>query len=65
MWLISLGTIIGIAIILYSPLARILGLAALSMKQLIIVFFISFVSIMWYEVVKLINKLRFKESKAS
>lgn len=65
MWLISLGTIIGIAIILYSPLAGILGLAALSMKQLIIVVLISFVSIMWYEVVKLINKLRFKESKAS
>ena len=63
MWLISLGTIIGIAIILYSPLSEVLGLAALSIKQLIIVVCISFISIMWYEVVKLINKLKISVNK--
>lgn len=63
MWLVSLGTIIGIAIILYSPLSEVLGLAALSMKQLIVIVCISFISIMWYEVVKLINKLKISVNK--
>lgn len=61
MWLISLGTIVGIWILLYSPLSSFLGLAALSMKQLIIVIVTSIIAIMWYEIVKFINKIRAKK----
>lgn len=57
MWLIALGTVAGIGILLYSPLSSFLGLAALSMKQLIIVIVVSIIAIMWYEIVKLINKI--------
>jgi P-type Ca2+ transporter type 2C len=52
MWCISLGTIIGIIVILYTPLNTFLKLSPLSLKQLIIVVAMSMVSVLWYEVVK-------------
>ena len=47
--------IIGILIITYSPLNTFLKLKALTVKELLIVIFISFISVFWYEIVKLIK----------
>ncbi|SHI68560.1 Ca2+-transporting ATPase [Clostridium cavendishii DSM 21758] len=58
MWAVSLGTIIGLLVILYTPLCEFLKLAPLSIYKLIIATAISVVSVMWYEVVKLINYMK-------
>lgn len=55
MWIVMIGTILGLGVILYTPLAGILNLAALSFSQISIVVVISLASIMWYEVVKFIK----------
>lgn len=55
MWIVMIGTILGLGVILYTPLAGILNLAALSFRQISIVLAISLASIMWYEVVKFIK----------
>ncbi len=54
---ITFGTIIGIGVILYSPLNIYLKLAPLSITDLGLVILISFISVFWYELVKLINKI--------
>jgi len=56
LWIINIVTIIMLMVILYSPLNEVLNLSPLSFKQLIIVVGISIVSVLWYEIVKLINK---------
>lgn len=53
MWGVSLGTLLGLGIILYTPLSKILNLAALSLRQVLLVIIISIVAVMWYELVKL------------
>lgn len=58
MWITSMVTIIGIGVILYTPIARFLGLTALPMKNLFEVIAISFIAVMWYEVVKLFKKIK-------
>jgi len=55
---IIVGTILGVGVILYSPLNTYLKLAPLSLVQLLLVILIAFVSVFWYEIVKLINKLK-------
>ncbi len=55
---IIVGTILGVGIILYSPINTYLKLAPLTFTQLTLVILIAFVSVFWYEIVKLINKLR-------
>ena len=55
MWSITFGTIIGLFIILYTPLSKILNLSALSLSNLLLVIAISAVSILWYEIVKFIK----------
>ena len=44
--------LLGIIIITYSPLHTFLKLKALTIQQLLIVIFISFISVFWYEIVK-------------
>lgn len=63
MWYINLGTILGLIIILYTPLSGFLNLAPLTLKQLLSVILIAFASVIWYEAVKLFNKLIKKFSK--
>ena len=58
MWIINLGTLCGLFLILYSPLNGFLKLAPLSASQLLAVLGIAFVSVMWYEIVKLIKRLK-------
>ncbi len=56
MWLVSLITLFGIGIILYTPLSKVLSLSPLSFKQLALVILISIVTTLWYDLIKLINK---------
>lgn len=58
MWIIAVATILGLFIILYTPLNNFLKLAPLSITQVSLSFFISFISVAWYEIVKFINKIK-------
>lgn len=60
MWGVAALTVLGLATILYSPLSTFLNLAALSLKEIVIVIGISFISVMWYEGVKLFNHIKSK-----
>lgn len=59
MWLINIITILGILIIVYTPINKYLKLTILSLKEIIWVLFISFISVFWYEIVKFIKNKRF------
>jgi len=58
MWAVSLGTIIGLIVILYTPLCDFLKLAPLSLNQLIIAVMISVASVIWYELVKVVKYIK-------
>ncbi len=58
MWAVNLGTLVLLALILYTPLSVYLKLAPLSGEQLLIVFVLGAASVLWYELVKLVKKLR-------
>lgn len=62
MWLVSFGTILGLSIIIYTPANSFLKLAPLTFKEVIIVLVIASISVLWYEVVKLIKKVMKKGS---
>jgi ATPase, P-type (transporting), HAD superfamily, subfamily IC len=53
MWAVFLGTIIGLFVILYTPLSELIKLAPLSLNQFILAAGIATVAVMWYELVKL------------
>ncbi len=52
MWGVNLGTILMLAVILYTPLHSFLKLASLSPLQLLLAVGIAFVAVFWYEVIK-------------
>ncbi len=56
LWAILFGTIVGLLIILYSPLNGILKLAPLTVGQFLLVIGISAVSVLWYEIVKWLKR---------
>ena len=56
MLIVNLLMIIGISIIIYTPLNRFLKLKMLNIKELSLVIFISFISVFWYEIVKIIKR---------
>ncbi|MGG7162558.1 cation-translocating P-type ATPase [Clostridium ihumii] len=56
MWITVIGTVLGLVVILYSPLASILSLAPLSFRQIGIVIITSMIAVLWYEIVKVFNK---------
>ncbi|TYC84733.1 cation-translocating P-type ATPase [Acetobacterium wieringae] len=58
MWTVSIGTLVGLFVILYTPLNAFLKFAPLTLFQFLIVFVIAGISVLWYELVKLINKLK-------
>ncbi len=60
MWLITFLSLAGITVILYTPLHTFLKLSPLSGSQVILVFCIAFVSVMWYEIIKLIRNQKVK-----
>ncbi len=61
MWIVNIGTIVGLLAILYTPLSNILKLTPLSLNELLLSAFIGAISVLWYEAVKVVNKGRFKK----
>ena len=58
MWGVSAGTVAGLLLILYTPLCGFLKLAPLSASQFFFAVGIAAVSVLWYEVVKLIIRIK-------
>lgn len=58
MWVVGIGTLIGLGVILYTPIAEFLSLAPLNLNQVFRVVGTSVIAVMWYEVVKLFKKIR-------
>jgi Ca2+-transporting ATPase len=61
MWAINIGTILGILIILYTPLCNFLKLYPLTAEQFLLAVAVAFLSVFWYEGVKLLKWLRQKK----
>ncbi len=60
MWAVNFGTLLMLAIILYTPLSGFLKLAPLSAGQNLITLGIAAVAVLWYEMIKLISRLRIR-----
>jgi len=58
MWAVSLGTVAGLLVILYTPLCAFLKLAPLSLSQFILAVSIAVASVIWYEIVKLVKFIK-------
>ncbi|MGV8979552.1 cation-translocating P-type ATPase [Clostridium sp.] len=58
MWGVSLGTMVGLVVILYTPLSEFLKLAPLSLNQFILAAAISIASVIWYEIIKVIKHIK-------
>ncbi|WP_303868579.1 cation-translocating P-type ATPase [Acetobacterium wieringae] len=56
MWAVNIGTLVGLFIILYTPINVFLKLTPLTISQFFIAFGIAGVSVLWYEIVKLAKK---------
>ncbi|MGI5892155.1 MAG: cation-translocating P-type ATPase [Bacillota bacterium] len=53
MWAVNIGTVVGLGIILYTPLAEFLKLVPLSAGQLLLSVVFAAAAVFWYEIVKL------------
>lgn len=60
MWGVSLGTVAGLLLILYTPLSGVLKLAPLSASQFFLAMGIAAASVLWYEIVKLVKRVESK-----
>jgi len=60
MWVSNLGTIVGLLLILYSPVNSFLKLVPLSFQQFMISLAIAAIVVFWYEIVRLIKAIRKK-----
>ena len=58
MWIVNLATLLGLIIILYSPLNGFLKLAPLDARQMIFAIFMAFIAVFWYELVKVGKHLK-------
>ena len=56
MWIANVLTIIGLFVMLYSPINSFLKLAPLSITQMLVVLCVAAVSVLWYEIVKVLKK---------
>jgi len=59
MWAVNIFTVVGLCAILYTPINSFLKLEALSAAQFFTCLGIAAVSVLWYELVKLVKKLNF------
>ena len=59
--IVNTAIIVGLLIMLYTPLAEVLKLAPLSLSQLLLAAAIALVSASWYEVVKLVRLVLHKK----
>ena len=57
MWLVNIGTLALLGLILYTPLAEHLRLAPLSLEDALTALLLAAVSVLWYEIVKLVKRL--------
>lgn len=62
MWMIMTVTLIGILLILYTPICGVLKLAPLSFSQFLLSLGIACAAVLWYEVVKLILLIKNRKS---
>jgi len=60
MWTVNLGTLALLGLILYTPLSGVLKLSALPLPLLLVALGLSAISVLWYELVKLKNRLSLK-----
>jgi ATPase, P-type (transporting), HAD superfamily, subfamily IC len=60
MWAVSLGTIAGLLLILYTPLCSFLKLAPLTFGQFSLTVIIAAASVFWYELVKAVKHIKSK-----
>ncbi len=60
MWMVNLGTLALLVLILYTPLSGALKLAPLTLPLLLTALGLSAVSVLWYELIKLKNRLSLK-----
>jgi Ca2+-transporting ATPase len=58
MWAISIGTVFGLILMLYTPVSVFLKLAPLTGVQLLLVIGIAIAAVMWYEIVKLAGYIK-------
>ncbi|MCX5781063.1 MAG: cation-translocating P-type ATPase [Firmicutes bacterium] len=58
MWIVSIGTFVGLLLILYTPASAFLKLAPLSTGQFFLAVGLAAASVVWFELIKLINLLR-------
>jgi len=56
MWAIGIATVVILFIVVYTPVSVFLKLSALSLKELATLVVLSFVSVFWYEIVKMWRK---------
>lgn len=61
MWTVSIGTIVGLLIMLYTPICEFLKLAPPTINQLLLAVGIAVVSVGWYEIVKLVKNINNKK----
>jgi len=64
MWAVNLGTLVLLAVILYSPLSVYLKLAPLSIGQFLTALGLACVSVLWYDLVKLVARIRKRHALA-
>ena len=57
-WAANIVTVLGMVVILYTPLSGFLKLAPLSLGQIVVVLGLAGASVLWYEVVKLLKRRR-------
>ncbi|MCL2642334.1 MAG: cation-translocating P-type ATPase [Candidatus Bathyarchaeota archaeon] len=63
MWFVNIFTVLSLLAILYTPLNGFLKLAPLSAEQFLMVLSLGALSVLWYEIVKLIQK-KFRQQKS-
>ena len=65
MWTVNILTIVGLAVILYSPLHSFLKLTPLSLGQLGCALALAAVSVLWYELVKIYQRNKKKRGNTA
>jgi Ca2+-transporting ATPase len=60
MWAVSLGSVMGLLVMIYSPLNTFLKLVPLTLNQLLLTGGIAAVAVLWYELVKLFKMINNK-----
>jgi Ca2+-transporting ATPase len=58
MWMVNIATILGLIIMLYTPLNGFLKLAPLNANEMMFAIFMAFIAVFWYELVKVGKHLR-------